>query len=174
MARLTIGASVAPRSLESIRGIRLSIPHPVLLTHLQFRRFAGCPTCNLHLQSFVRRHDELSSRGIQEVAVFHSTRTAMLRHHAQVSFALIADPAQSLYRQFGATRSILSLLDPRAWPAFMVGLLRHGVELPSRGESLLGLPADFLIDQAGRIVALKYGSHAYDQWEVDDVLALAV
>jgi hypothetical protein len=25
------------------------------LIHLQFRRYAGCPICNLHLRSFVER-----------------------------------------------------------------------------------------------------------------------
>ena len=27
--------------------------------HLQLRRFAGCPICNLHLRSIVARHDGL-------------------------------------------------------------------------------------------------------------------
>jgi hypothetical protein len=34
----------------------------------------------------------------------------------------------------------------------------------------LGLPADFLIAPDGRITALKYGRHAYDQWTVDELL----
>lgn len=37
----------------------------------------------------------------------------------------------------------------------------------------LGLPADLLIAADGRVVAAKYGSHAYDQWSVDELLALA-
>ena len=43
------------------------------VVHLQLRRFAGCPICNLHLRSIVDRHDEIRSRGIREVVVFHST-----------------------------------------------------------------------------------------------------
>ena len=35
---------------------------------------------------------------------------------------------------------------------------------------LLGLPADFLIAPDGRLAALKYGKHAYDQWTVDELL----
>jgi hypothetical protein len=35
------------------------------------------------------------------------------------------------------------------------------------------LPGDFLIDTDGRIVAQKYGVHAYDQWSVDELLAAA-
>lgn len=37
----------------------------------------------------------------------------------------------------------------------------------------LGLPADFLIGPDGRILAAKYGEHAYDQWPVDELLRLA-
>ncbi|GAA2415939.1 hypothetical protein [Nonomuraea africana] len=38
---------------------------------------------------------------------------------------------------------------------------------------MLGLPADFLIDPGGRILAHRYGRHANDQWEVDELLLLA-
>jgi hypothetical protein len=41
---------------------------------------------------------------------------------------------------------------------------------PQHGESILGLPADLLIDPAGRVVALRFGRHADDQWSVDDLL----
>jgi hypothetical protein len=34
----------------------------------------------------------------------------------------------------------------------------------------LGLPADFLIAPDGTVIAKKYGTHAYDQWSVDELL----
>ena len=37
----------------------------------------------------------------------------------------------------------------------------------------LGLPADFLIGSDGRVLACKRGTHANDQWSVDEVLAHA-
>jgi hypothetical protein len=37
----------------------------------------------------------------------------------------------------------------------------------------LGLPADFLIDSDGRVLACERGTHANDQWSVDEVLAHA-
>ena len=36
-----------------------------------------------------------------------------------------------------------------------------------------GLPGDFLIAPSGRIKAVKYGTHAYDQWSVDELIRLA-
>lgn len=172
MKRITVGAIIERRDLETIQSSRIAIPHPAQLTHLQFRRFAGCPMCNLHLRSFVQRNAELTALGIQEVAVFHSSRKAMLEHFAEAPFALIADPAKSLYKAFGVEASILSVLHPRSWFPAVQGLLRHGVSLPGRGESPLGLPADFLIGKDGRVLACKYGRHAYDQWTVDELLEL--
>lgn len=129
--------------------------------------------CNLHMHSFIQRSDELVAHGIQEIAVFHSSKESMLEHHAAVPFALIADPAKSLYAKFGVEASILSVLHPRSWLPAIQGLFRHGVSLPDQGESPLGLPADFLIGKDGRVLACKYGSHAYDQWSVDELLELA-
>ncbi|WP_373281708.1 hypothetical protein [Nocardia aobensis] len=37
----------------------------------------------------------------------------------------------------------------------------------------LGLPADFLIASDGSLAASHYGTHADDQWTVDDVLSRA-
>jgi hypothetical protein len=39
---------------------------------------------------------------------------------------------------------------------------------PTGGQ--LGVPADFLIASDGRVIAAKYGQHAYDQWTVDELL----
>jgi hypothetical protein len=41
---------------------------------------------------------------------------------------------------------------------------------PSGGR--LGRPADFLIGSDGRVLACKYGAHAYDQWSVDELLTI--
>ncbi len=172
MKRVTVGDIVEHRVVETIQSSHIDIPHAAQLTHLQFRRFTGCPMCSLHIHSFVQRGDELLANSVQEVAVFHSSKKAILVHHAAVPFALIADPAKSLYAAFGVEASILSVLHPRSWLPAMQGLLRHGMSLPERGESPLGLPADFLIGKDGRVLACKYGNHAYDQWSVDELLVL--
>lgn len=128
--------------------------------------------CNLHLRTFVQRSVELQMGGIQEVAVFHSSAQD-LRTHGETPFAVIADPEKTLYKAFGVEKSVRALLHPRAWSAALKGMRQHGVRLPGSGESPLGLPADFLIDTAGRVLACRYGQHAFDQWDVDEVLDLA-
>ena len=50
-----------------------------------------------------------------------------------------------------------------------VGRSRHGAPMAPAGGQL-GLPADFLLDPRGRVVAVKYGQHAGDQWSVGQLL----
>lgn len=142
-------------------------------THIQFRRFADCPICNLHLQEFIRRAEALSAKGIAEWVVFHSEPHLLLKHHATAPFPLVADPGKRLYREFGVERSFRAFLNLRAWRAALKGAVSKGVGLPALGESPLGLPADFLLGPEGRIEAVKYGRHADDQWTFDEVLVLA-
>ena len=176
MARLKMGDTVQRRELMTIHGEAIRIPDSERLTHLQFRRYAGCPACNVHLRSIARRHAEILAAGMQEIVVFHSRRETMLEFQGELPFAAIADPRKILYAEFDVGQmSWLSAFDPRSWRAVYRALTRT----PSlrgamgRGEDHMGLPADFLIGVDGMILAAKYGEYVDDHWSVDDILALA-
>ena len=177
-----VGSVVTPRELISVSGDAVPIPDPDRLVHLQFRRFAGCPICNVHLQSIVRRHDEIANAGIREVVVFHSTDQELRRYVGDLPFAVSRDPAKALYAEFGVGSSPRAVLDPRAVPPALVSMVRQGYWRNRGGKPVanlhpsgghLGLPADFLIGSDGRVLACKCGTHANDQWSVDEVLAHA-
>lgn len=167
--RIRAGDHLPPRELVTIRGRRIRIPDAHRMVHLQFRRFAGCPVCKLHLRSVAQRHDELAKADILEVAVFHSSIETMRRHDQALPFPVVADPEGRLYRQFGVEASLRSVLDPRAWVSIARGLATFGAGREA-GESALGLPADFLIGPDGEVRACKYGMHADDHWSVDEIL----
>jgi peroxiredoxin len=180
--RFNVGDNVARRALAAVSGEPIGIPDSHRLVHLQFRRFAGCPVCNLHLQSFSRRHREIAAAGIREVIVFHSKADDLRPYTADLPFAVIADPGKRLYLEFGVESSPRALLDPRAWPSILRGIIHSFVSIvrdkqpvpsltPHGGR--FGLPADFLIAPDGRVLARKYGNHADDHWSVDGVLTLA-
>ncbi|QZH58643.1 AhpC/TSA family protein [Mycolicibacterium farcinogenes] len=162
----------------SVTGEHVQVPDPDSLVHLQFRRFAGCPICNLHLQSFVARHTEIRAAGIREVVFFHSPAVELAQHTADLPFATIADPDKEVYRRFGVESSPRALLDPRSWPAIVRGgalTVRGRFRAPAGRQAggRFGLPADFLIASNGAVLAAKYGAHADDQWSVDDLLERA-
>ena len=179
---LTPGASIAARYLVSVADVALRVPDPDHLVHLQFRRFAGCPVCNLHLRSIVRRHTEITAAGIRDVVVFHSSAADLRPHVADLPFDVLADPSKQLYIAFGVESSPRALLDPRVWLPIARGVAHSLWDLLSGRQPAppltprggrLGLPADFLIAPDGRLLASKYGTHAYDQWSVDELLTLA-
>lgn len=153
---------------------RVRVPDPTRLVHLQLRRFAGCPICSLHLRSFKARHDELVAAGVVEVAVFHSSEAELRKVHLEQPFAVVADPERRLYDELGVGRSPRAMLHPRAWLAAARALTARASASPTAGsgDGSLGLPGDFLIASDGRIVASYRGSHADDQWSVDELLAI--
>ncbi len=114
-----------------------------------------------------------SSAVVASNAVGTSSNEALLPYQGKFPFDVIGDPKKELYRRFGVESSILSILHPRAWPALFKANVAS--DKPSGGPEggPLGLPADFLISSDGKIAARHYGSHAYDQWSVDELLALA-
>src|ERR1700744_4372037 len=122
--KIARGQSFPPIATRNIHGNEVSIPTDGRWTHLQFRRFAGCPVCNLHLQSFVTRHEELTKQGIREVVVFHSSDDELLPYQGRFPFDVIGDPSKRLYRRYGVEASIWAVLDPRAWWASLRGNLK--------------------------------------------------
>ena len=91
------------------------MPDPDGIVHLQFRRFAGCPVCNLHLRSMAQYLARIEAAGVREVVVFHSSVEALRPHAGELPFDVVADPGKRLYREFGVESSPRALLDPRAW-----------------------------------------------------------
>lgn len=171
--RLDVGDIVPVRELTTLQGESVPVPDPHRLLHLQFRRYAACPICNLHLRSVARRHDEIVAAGIREVVVFHSTVEQMLPYQGELPFAAVADPRRRLYAAFAVGTSPRAMLHPRVLVAAVRAALAGMASSPARGDTALGLPADFLIAPDGRIVAGSYGRHADDQWTVDELLSHA-
>lgn len=171
--QLRAGDSFPALRLRSIKHEDVGIPASgAKWTHLQLRRFAGCPICNLHMHSFAKRAPELAARGIREVAVFHSSEEAMLPYQGDLPFDAVADPEKKLYALLGVGTSLRSVL---SWSAIAAGL-KGSLETKPTGlaeNGRLGLPADFLVAADGRVAACKYGVTADDQWSVDELLALA-
>lgn len=167
---------VSERELVTVTGERIRVPDTDSLVHLQFRRFAGCPICNLHLRSIVQRHDEITAAGIREVVFFHSPADELRGY--DLPFAVVADPAKRYYREFGVESGTRALLNPRSWGAILRGSLltltgRYRAPAMKQENGRLGLPADFLIAPSGQVLAAKHGEHANDQWSVDELLAHA-
>jgi peroxiredoxin len=177
--KISAGSAFPSLQLSGLDGATIAIPDAGETVHLQLRRFAGCPVCNLHLRSFVRRADELTTAGVREVIVFHSTPESLRVYEPELPFTNVADPTKQIYRALGVESTARAVLDPRLLirlPKIFLSAIRGIVSPPHRIPPMLptggqlGVPADFLIASDGHVVAAKYGQHAYDQWTVDELL----
>lgn len=172
--RFSSGDMAPATDLKTILGERLTLPDAsTRFVHLQFRRFAGCPVCNFHLLSLARRREDFEAAGIREVILFHSSQNEMLKYQAQLPFDCVADPSKEHYRAFGVETSGFALLHPRVFWSGLRWILATGRFYNKAENGILGLPADFLIDSQGYVVAAKYGLHADDHWDADELLRLA-
>lgn len=178
MPAISAGATVQPRTLTTIAGAPVELPRRDGLVHLQFRRFAACPICSLHLREVAHRQGEIADAGVSEVVVFHSSADLLRRYQADLPFAVVADPDRVLYGEFGVERSMRAVTSTKVARAIARSALQMRSPREALGsltitESHLGLPADFLIAPDGAVRACKYGTHADDQWSVDELLELA-
>lgn len=169
--RIRVGDVLAQRELRTLWPGAVSLPDPAHIVHLQFRRDAACPTCNRHLRTFTARRHEIATAGVREVVVFHSDRETLIESQVGLPFAVVPDPAWALYDEFGVERSVQAIVHPKSYLAMFLGWNPTlGLSAGTGGRH--GLPADFLIAPDGRVLAAKYGSHANDQWTVDDLLEI--
>ena len=171
--KLKPGDIVPVRTLESVTGESITLPDPNRLVHLQFRRFVDCPICNTHIAELRGRVREIEAAGIKEVIVFHSSAKSIRSYQKDVPFVLIGDPNKALYKEFGVETSLGFMSNLKALGAWTRGIAHGHFGLRSFPGGPLGLPGDFLIAPSGQVKAVKYGTHAFDQWSVDELIPLA-
>jgi peroxiredoxin len=179
--RFAVGDLVRLADFVTMDGQTVAAPPSGTIVHIQFRRFAGCPVCNLHLRGFVQHRDELEAAGIHEVIVFHSTVDELRQYESDLPLSVVADPTRRLYARFGVETSshayglrFLPTL-PIVAGNLVVQLIKRTRKVPPTTPEggMFGLPADILVGSDSRVVAIKYGEHAYDQWSIDEVEAIA-
>lgn len=159
-------------AMKAVTGEDIRLPHPQRLLHVQFRRFVDCPICNTHIAEFKKRAREIDAAGIEEVIVFHSSPASIRSYQKDMPFLMVGDPKKTLYKAFGVGAS-LGFISLKALGAAVRGVT-HGHLGLRLGGGPCGLPADFLISPSGRLSAVKYGTDAYDQWSVDELLTRAM
>jgi peroxiredoxin len=159
-------------TLTTSTGTPLTIPVVgARYTHVQFRRFSGCPICNTHIAELRRNKANLDAVGIHEVLFFHSSQDDVAAFHADLPFDAVGDREKHYYRQFGVESS-WRIISAAAIRASLASIVRGNFAWKITGGPL-GLPAEFLVAPNGRIKAAHYGTHAYDQWSIDTLLKLA-
>lgn len=133
-------------------------------TLLSFFRDPACPFCNLRIYELTQHQQALSALGLDIVAVFTSTPEQVRRFVARKPrpFQVVADPTSHAHESYGIERSFWRKL--RAMVTRVPSLIRGLRIVGFAGLNTTNLlPADFLIDEQGRIVEAWYGRDAGDR-----------
>jgi len=132
---------------------------------LSFFRDAACPFCSFRVHELTHRYPDWHQQGLEILAVFSCSDQEVRRHVSRHPrpFRLITDPDLQLYNDYGVEQSISALFKallfklPRIVRSLMVG----GRPDPNNPHIRL-VPADFLIDEHGKVVDLWYGRDTSD------------
>lgn len=90
---------------------------------------------------YTKCHDEILAAWIREVVVFHSSAATMLELQGELPFAVIADPDELLYAEFGVgTMSPFAALNPHMWLVVARAITRAPSLRGATGVSGLVLP----------------------------------
>ena len=170
-------------TLESLKGKKV---------YLCLFRVAACPLCNLQVSKIKKAASELSKNGLEIVCVFESTMAEMKSYsgtQASSDFAIYVDERKhAVYKDYQRKRGCAGTLigyascwhmcvDCKMWSAipYMFKGCPPAVCNPMlyTPRGVMGMPADFLIDEQGKIVDVHYGHVIGDHMSMDKVEAFA-
>jgi len=138
---------------------------------LCFFRDAACPFCNFRVYELTHRYKSWQQKGIEVIAVFSSTDSEVREHVARYPrpFRLIADPNLDIYNRYRVEKSASALWKALIFqmPRIVRGVLTGGRPKPNPHVTLV--PADFLINELGRIQDCWYGKNTSDHIPLERV-----
>ena len=175
LTRLKTGNSAPTFKVKDTQGNTIDLAlNRERITLLSFFRYASCPLCNLRVRELIRSYDQLTSRGIDIIAVFQSTDEQISRYVGEQHppFPIIADPEAKLYQMYRVESSWRGFL--RTWTLGISQVIEAVVGnrfFPGRIDGEINrIPADFLIDTKGMLIEAYYGNDIGDHIPVDQLI----
>ncbi len=144
---------------------------------LTFFRFAGCPFCNLRVHNLVKQFDDFGSN-FTIVGIFDSSLKDLQKHTEKhnAPFPILADENNVYYKEYGITRSLLGTLKGAIlkFPSMLYAMFIKGYFPTSFGGNVLTMPADFLVDEDGKIQVAHYGKDEGDHIPIEKVKQFSI
>jgi thioredoxin-dependent peroxiredoxin len=152
--------------LRKLRGQKL---------YLVFERNAGCPVCNLHTHDLLKRSRAFESNQVKVVMVYESPDVVMKEYLGENNypFHFVSDPKNDLYNLYGVERSFLKVF--KALFNGIMSRIKKGNKLftkPMKQDGHMDrIPAEFVINEDGKIKIAHYGKFVGDHLPIDVLLA---
>lgn len=132
---------------------------------LAFFRYAACPFCHLRIAEIRKNQKQLEEAGIEVIAIAQSPKKN-IEAYMQINapgLRFVADPEGVLYKLYQLKKSLAGTLSPKNLP--YARQIKEWTFHPESGWTRM--PADFLIDEQGRLADVFYASIAAEHisWE---------
>jgi peroxiredoxin len=131
---------------------------------LSFFRDVDCPFGHLRIQELANHYTEWQAMGLDVIAVFSSTAEEVRQHVVRhpLPFRMIADPALSLYQEYGIEPYLRGFLKRLIDTLSTLAKGSFTGQRPRKRSHAKTVPADFLLEVDGTIVDLWYGLDVMD------------
>lgn len=163
-----VDAKGATIQLENYRGKKV---------FLAFFRYASCPVCNFRMHEIIQNYEAIQTKGYVFIAVFESSNSTLQDYlkETEVPFPIIGDPSLELYNKYGVQRSFWRMVGSM-FNKKTKGNLKEGKVLVKgknlkRDGNMSRIPADFIIDENGKIKMAYYGKNISDHLPLEIILA---
>lgn len=162
-----VGANGETIKLENYRGKKV---------FLAFFRYASCPVCNFRMNEIIQNYEAIQAKGYVFIAVFESNNQTLQDYlkETEVPFSIIGDPELELYKKYGVQRSfwrmVGSMFNKKTKSNLKEGkVLVKGKNL-KRDGNMSRIPADFILDENGKITIAYYGKNISDHLPLETIL----
>lgn len=181
--RLEVGENAPHFKTKDINGEVLKL-QKIFKSHdqtlLVFLRHAWCPICNTRSHELINNYEQLAAQNIAVVVVYESKAESLKRYvdDYQLPYHVIADPEGELYRKYKVERNMKKVVADFQGEEATQQLFEQGKTLykgshedyiaeGEEGSDLI--PADFLINQKGKIEFAYYGKYLGDHLSLEQV-----
>lgn len=181
--QLKAGQFIPQFSIEDVSGKKISSRDlEGKKLYITFLRNTACPLCSFHVFRLLKLTDQLKANNVEVIAFYESKRQVIMSSpffRDQVlndkKMIVISDTAREVYTLFGAEvnpqKATFEILQahgriPKIEEAAKNGFTGDGMQ---QGTNADAIPADFLVDEAGRIVYAHYGIDAADNIALEKV-----
>jgi peroxiredoxin Q/BCP len=138
---------------------------------LAFFRDAACPFCNYRVYELTQQYKGWKDKNFEIIAIFSSPDEEVRRYIARHPrpFRIVSDTELNLYNQYGIEHSSSALIKALIFklPRIIMGMIKGGYPQPNPNVKVV--PADFLINEEGKIEHVWYGRDTSDHMPMDQL-----
>jgi peroxiredoxin len=135
---------------------------------VKFHRFSGCPIAQRQLHEWMKQQGALNAAGIETIVFLHSGAGKIKPVYQEVpGMYIISDKEKKYYRLYEVEFSWKKMFSVASWRETLGALFNGYYPRFNKFEGgVIGVPADFLVNEQGRIETVHYGKHFGDSWTI--------